>query len=361
MALPFIVLAVASGLALVWYGALSLLLLFAGILFAALLDACTRGLGRVLPLSRRARFGIVVSLLASVTVVTIGWALARLPDQVRALLAIMDTQLSILERELGSFGIELFGPEGRQNLSQFLADPGRLFGHVHYAVTGAYVVMMDTVVIVCLGLFFGASPAAYRDGALAFFPPAVRPRIRTVMDEMGRMMRNWLLGQLLRSAIVAILLGATFHAFDVPGASLLGLQAGIANFVPYLGPLLAAFPVALAAMPLGLPTLAWIMIIYFIIQTIEGFVLAPLIQKGAVDVAPAWTLFAIVILGAFFGGMGIALAAPLVAVARIVVLRLYVEDWLHDRPAASAAGTNSVDQGLPPVAGTISDRMRSST
>ena len=60
-------------------------------------------------------------------------------------------------------------------------------------------------------------------------------------------------------------------------------------------------------------------------------------QGWAVDVAPAWTLFAIVILGAFFGGMGIALAAPLVAVGRIAVLRFYVEDWLGDRPKASAA------------------------
>ena len=84
-------------------------------------------------------------------------------------------------------------------------------------------------------------------------------------------------------------------------------------------------------MPLGLPTLAWVMAIYFAIQTIEGFVIAPLIQKGSVNVAPAWTLFALVIFGALFGALGIALAAPLLAVGRIAVLRFYVEDWLKDR------------------------------
>jgi predicted PurR-regulated permease PerM len=96
--------------------------------------------------------------------------------------------------------------------------------------------------------------------------------------------------------------------------------------------LIAAFPVALVAMPLGLSTLAWVMITYTIIQTLEGFLLAPLIQKGSVNVAPAWTLFAIVILGALFGAMGVALAAPVLAIGRIAVLRFYVEDWLHDRP-----------------------------
>jgi predicted PurR-regulated permease PerM len=329
-ALPFVVLAVATGLVLIWFGAPSLLLLFAGILVAALLDACTRGLGYIVPAPRSWRFAAVVFLFASAAALIIGWSLARLPNQIRGLLAVMDVQLGILERDLAGFGIELFGPDGHQNFVHLLADPGRLFGHVQFAVTGAYVVLIDTIVVVCLGMFFGASPVAYRNGALLFFTPAARPRIRAVMDEMGRMLRSWLLGQLLRSAVIAVLVTALLKLSGVPGPLLLGVQAGVANFVPYLGPLLAAFPIALVAMPLGLPTLVWVMIIYFVIQTIEGFMLAPLIQKGAVNVAPAWTLFSIVVFGALFGAMGIALAAPLVAVGRIAILRLYVEDWLGD-------------------------------
>jgi predicted PurR-regulated permease PerM len=335
VALPLVVLAVAAGLTFVWYSASSLLLLFAGILFASLLDACIRGLGHVAPMSRRTRYAIVVVILSSAAVVAAAWGTVRLPGQVHALIAVMDAQITVLERELANFGIELFGPDGREGLSQFLSDPGRLFGHVHSAVSGAYVVGMNTIVVVCLGLFFAGAPAAYREGALILVPPAVRSRVRMVMDEMGQVMRNWLLGQLLRSAIVGILLGISFHLLAVPGALLLGLQAGAANFIPYLGPLIAAFPVALVAMPLGLPTLAWVLIIYTTIQTVEGFVIAPLIQKGSVDVAPAWTLFAIVIFGAMFGALGVALAAPALALARIAVLRFYVEDWLRDRPGAS--------------------------
>jgi predicted PurR-regulated permease PerM len=164
-------------------------------------------------------------------------------------------------------------------------------------------------------------------------PPAARPRVRMVMNEMGQVMRNWLLGQLVRIVIVAIVVAIAFQLLGVPGAWLLGLQAGAANFIPYLGPLIAAFPVALVAMPLGFPTLAWVMILYVAIQTIEGFVVAPIIQKGSLDVAPAWTLFAIVIFGAMFGGLGIALAAPVLGLARIAVLRFYVEDWLGSRAA----------------------------
>jgi predicted PurR-regulated permease PerM len=332
LALPLTVLAIAVGLALVLYTAPSLLLLFAGILFATLLDACTRGLGHILPVARAWRFALVTLGLASLAVLAIGWGIVRFPAQVQMLMQVMDTQLGVLEGHLAAFGIDLFGPGGRQDLSNFIADPGRLFGHVQYAVSGAYAVGINTIVIVCLGLFFAGAPSAYREGVLILVPIAARARVREVMDEMGQVLRSWLLGQLVRSAIVAVVLAVTLHLLGLPGAPLLGLQAGVANFIPYLGPLIAALPIALVAMPLGLSTLAWVLVIYFAIQTIEGFVIAPLIQKGSVNVAPAWTLFAIVIFGALFGALGVALAAPLLAVGRIAVLRFYVEDWLKDRP-----------------------------
>ncbi|MCA0305552.1 MAG: AI-2E family transporter [Proteobacteria bacterium] len=331
VALPLIVLAIAAGVAFICYSASSLLLLFAGILFAVLLDAFTAGLGRVLPLSRAWRFTIVIVVLAGLVVLAIAGSAVRAPGQLQMLIDVMDSQLNVLEKTLAGFGIDLFGPEGRQDLGQFFSDPGRLFGHVHVAVSGAYVVVMNTIVVVCLGMFFGAQPAAYRDGAVLLLPVAVRPRVREVMNEMGLMLRNWLLGQLVRSAVVAVALTVAFQWLGLPGAPLLALQAGIANFIPYLGPLLAAFPVILVAMPLGLPVVAWVIVIYFSIQTLEGFVIAPLIQKGSVNLAPAWTLFAIVVFGALFGAMGVALAAPLLAIARIATLRFYVEDWLEGR------------------------------
>jgi predicted PurR-regulated permease PerM len=335
LALPLTVLAVAVGLALVLYTAPSLLLLFAGILFATLLDACTRGLSHILPVARAWRFALVTLVFASLAALAIGWGIVRFPAQAQMLMKVMDTQLGILEGHLATFGIDLFGPGGRQDLSHLIADPGRLFGHVQYAVSGAYAVGINTIVIVCLGVFFAGHPSGYREGVLILVPLGARARVREVMDEMGQMLRSWLLGQLVRSAVVAVVLAITLHLLGLPGAPLLGLQAGAANFIPYLGPLIAALPVALVAMPLGLSTLAWVMAIYFAIQTLEGFVVAPLIQKGSVDVAPAWTLFAIVIMGAMFGAMGVALAAPLLAVGRIAVLRFYVQDWLKDGPGAA--------------------------
>ena len=148
------------------------------------------------------------------------------------------------------------------------------------------------------------------------------------MDEMGGVLGLWFVGTTDPHCPddAVRLAGALFDRAAWP--FMLGLQAGLSNFVPYLGPILAAIPIALVAMPLGGSLLIWAVVVYTLIQSIEGYVIGPLIQRQAVEIPPAWTLVAIVLLGALFGVMGIALAMPLVAVGRVAIIRFYVEDYL---------------------------------
>ena len=156
------------------------------------------------------------------------------------------------------------------------------------------------------------------------------------------------------------------YLLGLPGAFLLGVQAGVSNFVPYLGPILAAIPVGLVAMPLGPSMLIWAVGIYTVIQSIEGYVIGPLIQRRAVELPPAWTLVAIVLFGSLFGVLGIALAMPLLAIGRVAVLRLYVEDWLEDdlnverrtqrgRACSMPVGNAAMNPVIDPRGGDVED------
>jgi predicted PurR-regulated permease PerM len=129
---------------------------------------------------------------------------------------------------------------------------------------------------------------------------------------------------------MTLLVWATLYLIGLPGPFVLGLQAGLSNFIPYLGPIVAAVPIALVAMPLGPSLLIWAVVIYTIIQSIEGYVVGPLIQRQAIETPPAWILVAIVLFGALFGVLGVALAMPLVAIGRVAIIRFYVEDYLGD-------------------------------
>ena len=324
------VLAVALGILLVWRTSSSLLIIFAGILLASFLDSCALALGRVIPVGRVWRLSLVIVVMAGLMVIGAIWGARKLPEQASLLIRVMDTQLDVLQQHLLAFGVDLFGPEGSRDLSRWFPDHDKLFGHAQSAVGTTASVLANTLVVMFLGLLFSFHPSGYRDGVVLLVRPSSRQRVAAVLDEMGDVLRSWLVGQLIRIVLMGVCVWLALYLMGIPGAFLLGAQAGASNFVPYLGPILAGIPIGLVAMPLGFSKLIWAIGIYTAIQSIEGYVIGPLIQRQTAELSPAWTLVAIVLFGSLFGVLGIALALPLFAVGRVAVLRLYVEDWLGD-------------------------------
>jgi len=105
------------------------------------------------------------------------------------------------------------------------------------------------------------------------------------------------------------------------------------EFVPYIGPFVAAVPAILAAFAEG-PQLALSVTFLFLgVQMIESSALAPLVQHKAVYLPPAAILFAQVLMGAIVGALGVAVATPLAAAVMVAVSMLYVEDALGDKNA----------------------------
>jgi len=329
----FALLAAAICLFLVWQTISSLLVIFAGVLFAALLDAAARMLAPVLPVHRAWRLTLVVLLLGACLVFGLVSGAGKLPEQTRLLLKVLESQLDVVRDHLSSFGVDLFGPEAGRNFSKWLfTDESTFLSHAHSFVGGASNILGNVLVVLFLGVLFAFDVASHRESLVMLVKPAYRARTRAVLDEMGSVLRLWLVGQVLRVILMTVCVWIALYWIGLPGPFVLGLQAGFSNFIPYLGPIVAAVPIALAAMPLGGSVLFWAVVIYTIIQSIEGYVIGPLIQRQAVEIPPAWTLVAILLLGALFGVIGIALAMPLVAIGRVAIIRFYVEDCLGDRP-----------------------------
>jgi predicted PurR-regulated permease PerM len=340
------VLAVALGIFIVWRTSSSLLVIFAGVLLASFIDSCALALGRIVPVGRVWRLSLVIVVMAGLMVIGAVSGARKLPEQAALLIRVMDTQLDVLQQNLLAFGVDLFGPEGGRDFSRWFPDHDKLFGHAQSAVGTTASVLANTLVVLFLGLLFSFHPSAYRDGVVLLVRPSSRQRVAGVLDEMGDVLRSWLVGQLIRIVLMGVCVWLALYLLGIPGAFLLGAQAGASNFVPYLGPILAGIPIGLVAMPLGLSKMIWAVGIYTAIQSIEGYVIGPLIQRRTAQLSPAWTLVAIVLFGSLFGALGIALALPLFAVGRIAVLRLYVEDWLgDDRSALSESIGNKSTSG----------------
>src|SRR5690606_20797257 len=125
----------------------------------------------------------------------------------------------------------------------------------------------------------------------------------------------WLLGTLASMVTVGVLTGGALMLLGLPAAAALGIIAALLEFIPILGPGIAAFPALLVAIAHGGWSEAlYVGLIYLAIQQIEGNLIYPLFLRRAVALPPALTVLAVVGAGLLFGLLGLFLATPLLVV-----------------------------------------------
>lgn len=311
-----------------WFGRDVVLLLFAGLLFAVLLRTFALALHRHSPLGERWSLAVVVFLLLAALVGIGALVGPMLGEELRALRSGLGGSIRALREAveattLGGFLLEQM-PAFTEEQSRAL---WTRLGGMSATALGA---VGTTLIVLLLGVFFAADPRLYTAGLLRLLPRNRRPRAAEVIDRVGHTLRWWLVGQLISMVFLWLSTWLMLHLLGVPLAFILGLLTGLFTFVPYLGPLIALLPIGLLAFSEG-PTIALSAIgLYFVIQTIEGDVLMPLVFQRLVHVPPALSIGAQLLMAGIAGILGVMLATPLVAVALVLVQCLYVEDVLGD-------------------------------
>jgi predicted PurR-regulated permease PerM len=324
-----VVLAVIGAAIFLWLAVDLLLLLFAGVLLAIFL----RTLAVQVSAWTRLRVGwslaiVLLLLLGGATVASLHFAprLAEETQQLTEKLPEAVTQLTDWLRQY-SWGRWLLNemPDG---------GGGEGSGQMVARATGAASKLLDAIVALAIVLFTGiylaAEPEPYQRGVLRLFPPARRRRAGEVLFAAGYTLRWWLFGQLLSMVIVGILMGVGLSIIGVPLAFALGVLAGLLEFIPTIGPPIAVVPALLLALVDDPQKALYVVILYSIVQTVESYLLTPLVQRSAVSLQPALTIAAQVFMVWTFGGLGLLVAVPLLAVIKIGVQMFYVEDVLGD-------------------------------
>ncbi len=131
-------------------------------------------------------------------------------------------------------------------------------------------------------------------------------------------------------AVNGILTALALWLLGVPLPFMLGLLTGLLNFIPNFGPILAGIPAVLLALSGGPNQAMYVVVLYVVIQNLEGFVLTPLVQRRTVSLPPAVIILSQVLLGVLAGTLGVLLATPLAASVLVLTRMLYVEDTLGE-------------------------------
>ena len=334
--------ALAFGLALLlaamWRWSNMLLMGFGAILIAIALRGGASVLNRRLGIGIKP--GVLLSALAAILAIAgiIAWAGPSLSTQFQQLIASLPGAWDQVTAWLSDSAVGQFlerqmetASEGENGGAAPAPALPSIFGYVTGTLSTVLGSLANLVLVVTVAIFLALDAPLYRGGALRLVPLSYRDRARQIADELGSALARWMGGQALDMVLVALATGLGLWLLDVPLALVLGLIAGLTNFIPYVGPFLSGIPAVLFALTQGFDLAIYVALLFVVIQQVEGNLLMPLIQRFAADLPPALTVLAIVAFGNLFGFAGVVLATPLLLVSIILIRRVYVEDVLGDR------------------------------
>ncbi|QAU39914.1 AI-2E family transporter [Bradyrhizobium guangdongense] len=328
-----------------WYFAATLLLIFAGMLLGLGLNALTGALGRHVRLPHAVRLAIVCAALAALLAGAAYLGGATIAEQASLLSNTIKSQIGNVKSFLDNHGIDTSFFDFGNGASDAAANPssaptpspatpprGPLPGADALASSGGAIVsqtfklLLGTIhgvgnifIVLFLGLSFAAQPSIYHDGLLFLAPAKHRLRATLIIDRIGETLERWLIAQIIVMLAVGVVTWIGLAIIGIPGPFILGIQAGLLAFIPTVGAIIAGVVVVLASLASGwIPALS-ALILFLGVHAMESYVLTPLLQRQALDIPPA-TLFAFqILLGVVFGIWGLALALPLVAIAKVMI------------------------------------------
>lgn len=320
-----IVLALGALFYLAWQLRSVLLMLFGAVVVATVFRALADQLRIWLKLPDAVAVGLSVLTILGVAGSLVWLFSSHFASQFEVLRDNLPRAWRSFEVRVGELG---FGEQLRSAMARDGGIAGGLFGNIGQTIMSVSGAVADLMVVIFGGIFLAAQPNFYRIGAIKLIPTGKRALVGEAMIDSERALRLWLRGQLLAMILVGLLTGGGLWLLGMPSAAVLGLLAGLLEFIPFAGPILSAVPALLIALALSPDLALSVLLLYVIVQQVEGNVLQPLIQQYAVDLPGVVLLFALIAFGALFGVLGVVLAAPLAVVCYVLVKRLYIVEAL---------------------------------
>ena len=303
--------------ALAVYISQSLLVIFAALVFASMIDGGARLIGRYLPIPRTLRI-VMVLLLAIAFLVWLGYfAGTQIAEQAATLPAIVEKQLNEIIALAQQNGMQVSLSDAQSMANQVVSGVGT----VTRAIGGIAGIIGTTAIILIIGIYVALEPNLYERGVEWMAPRGERSELRKTLAEMALTLRRLMAGRIVGMVFEGFFTWVALEMFGVPMAALLGILTGLLAFIPNIGAVVSGLLMATVGFSVSMETGLAAVAIYFVVQTFDGYVVIPMIARKTVDLPPALVLGAQLIMGLLFGIIGLLLADPLLAMLKVALVR----------------------------------------
>jgi predicted PurR-regulated permease PerM len=195
-------------------------------------------------------------------------------------------------------------------------------GYVVDSTKTAILIIGSIVTIIVSAFYLIYDQASLTETFLGLAPESRRAVIRDFFADIAEVIGNYIRGNLIISAISAIITFIALTILGVPFALPLAIFTGLMGLLPYIGPLIALIPAFILGLAQSPLTGLLVFIIYIVYQQIENTFIVPLVYKKALNLSPALVFLSVVIGGGLFGVLGAFLALPVAASIPVIVAHL---------------------------------------
>lgn len=240
-------------------------------------------------------------------------------DEILAQISAAVRQLPFLD----ALGIRI---ESSTIADQLRASLGSLASGASTALIGAVSGAFHTIVILVFSLYVVKDAPAIENAIENAVPESYREDVQRIKTDLGSIWSSFLRGQVLLAIIIGVVTTIVLWILGVRNAVLLGLLAGVLEVVPTIGPIIAMIPSVLIALFQGStqwaiePTAFALIVVvaYLLIQQAENHLIVPNVLGNSVNLPPIVILFGAFAGASLAGILGIFLAPPVLATARLI-------------------------------------------
>lgn len=197
-------------------------------------------------------------------------------------------------------------------------------------VSSVFGAIGGVIIVLFIAMYIAAEPGLYRQGLVHLVPHKSRERANEVLVTLGKTLQQWIIARGIAMVAIGLITGIGLALLNVKGAAALGVLAGLLELIPFFGPFVSAIPaIGIALVDSPQKALA-VIVLYIIIQQLEGNVITPLILEKKLDIPPVLTVVGVSAMGIVFGVLGMLVAEPLLAAVLVLTKMLYVQDVVGD-------------------------------
>jgi predicted PurR-regulated permease PerM len=311
-----------------------MLLGFAAVVLASAMNALVRFLTARFKIKRGWAIPLVIGLLLCISAVFGLLVIPPFVAQSQELAALVPQSLNRLESlfhwlEQKFPGQTLISDNFLQDLQKQVTPlVGSLLGNFFAIFSNSLAVVLNILLVLILSIMFLLEPDKYKGLFIRLFPAFYRRRVDEVLNLCETAIDNWMAGTLFNMFVIGLssFIGLLVLQVRLPLAN--ALIAGVLEAIPTIGPTLSVLPPMAIAL-LGPPWKAGaVLVLYFLIQQLEQYLLVPTVMAKQVSLLPAVTLLSQITFAIFFGFLGLLLALPLVIVGQIWIKEVLVKDIL---------------------------------